>query len=309
MEEWKIPLHFLAWLSSIVIILLCISEMYLAPGDILMLLLAVGYVAWRVYAFGKSKGEYLAMLRQFTTDIKATRERIQTIEREQKQDQEKKQLSEKRYTDEELNAVKHYIANTFGPVTQMFYDGDQNGTCIDIAVTEPGLKHGFYTLTTVGMGAHRMNVQEILQERNQAFAELVICLPPDWDLMRDSWPFHMLKETARFPFAAARRNGLGIGSRYHGTMMTDSGFYGVLVAPIPASVCKTPLLMLPDGRIVNFYLLLPLFEEEWKYIATDDDFFEFLHRYMKCGNSIVIDPNRASCVSEDETDEDEAWNT
>ena len=40
----------------------------------------------------------------------------------------------------------------------------------------------FYTLVTMGMGAHRMNVPEDLSEYKLQRAELVICLPPYWDL-------------------------------------------------------------------------------------------------------------------------------
>ena len=44
----------------------------------------------------------------------------------------------------------------------------------------------YYTLVTMGMGAHRMNVPEELAEYKLERAELAIALPPDWKLDEES---------------------------------------------------------------------------------------------------------------------------
>ena len=43
-------------------------------------------------------------------------------------------------------------------------------------------EHDYYTLVTMGMGAHRMNVPEELAEYKLERAELAIALPKDWKL-------------------------------------------------------------------------------------------------------------------------------
>lgn len=73
---------------------------------------------------------------------------------------------------------------------------------IDIHVVEPSTERNFYTLVTSGMSDKPMNSPiEGLE-----YAELVICLPPRWELNeksifdeRNYWPIRQLKYLARLP--------------------------------------------------------------------------------------------------------------
>ena len=199
------------------------------------------------------------------------------------------------YTDDELRALEGYIRDAFGHIGRMFYDAGGEGMRIDVAVSEPAEARDFYTLTTIGMGAHRMDVPAELAEKNQSFAELTMLLPPDWDLMNDTWPFHVLQETARRPFAEFEY--LSVGNAYRGAMMDGSGFYGVLVIPATTFGGTPTRLMVPGGKIINFYLLLPIYEEEWDYIVRHQDSYAFWALYAERVGSIVVDPGRESCVS------------
>ena len=56
------------------------------------------------------------------------------------------------------------------------------------------------------MGAHKMNVPEELADQKLERAELLINLPPDWNLTKEAfdddkwfWPIRILKSTARYP--------------------------------------------------------------------------------------------------------------
>ncbi len=208
------------------------------------------------------------------------------------------------YTAEKRRLVERYTADAFGPIVRTFWDGGTDDAIrIDVAVTEPDEERDFYTLTTIGMGAHRMDVPEELAERNRAFAELCVCLPPDWDVMNDTWPFHMLQQTARLPFT--KRDHLGVGNAYHGPMMRGSGFAANFVVPAATRDDVSTRLMMPNGRIVNFYLLIPVYEEEWAYIASRRDSQSFWERYSQRVGSIVVEPGRESCVDDAEPDEDE----
>jgi len=198
------------------------------------------------------------------------------------------------YAEGERVVLEQYIQDAFGAVERVFFDGDDTGRRVDIFVSAPSEKRRFHTLTTVGMGANRMRVPEELNERNQSFAELTMLLPPDWDLMNDAWPFRVLKETARRPFE--ERDFLQVGNAYRGVMMEGSGFYGVLT--LFASVnegCGTRL-MLPGGRVVNFYLLLPILREEWNYILRRQSSYPLWRRFSERVGSLVVDAARDSCV-------------
>ena len=57
---------------------------------------------------------------------------------------------------------------------------------VDICVVPPSKERDYYTLVTMGMGAHRMNVPEELAEYKLERAELAIALPPDWKMDEES---------------------------------------------------------------------------------------------------------------------------
>ena len=50
---------------------------------------------------------------------------------------------------------------------------------MDICVVPPSEERDYYTLVTMGMGAHRMNVPEELAEYKLERAELAIALPAE----------------------------------------------------------------------------------------------------------------------------------
>ncbi len=90
----------------------------------------------------------------------------------------------------------------------MFHELVSPDIHVDICVVPPSEKRDYYTLVTMGMGAHRMNVPEELAEYKLERAELVIALPPDWKLDEESlknerwcWPIGLLKVLARLPIA------------------------------------------------------------------------------------------------------------
>ena len=207
-----------------------------------------------------------------------------------------------RYSEAERDTLERYLGDAFGPVTRTFYDIGGDSPRLDVAVAEPSPGRDFYTLATVGMGANAMNVPRELREHNHAFAELTVCLPPDWDLMHDTWPFYMLQETARLPFT--RDDLLGVGNAYHGPMLRGSGFSALLVTPAASRPGVSTRLMLPGGKIVNFYLLLPLYEEEWREIVDNNSAFGFWERYARRGGSVVVDPERERCTADTDEEDD-----
>ena len=91
----------------------------------------------------------------------------------------------------------------------MFHELVSPDIHVDICVVPPSEARDYYTLVTMGMGAHRMNVPEELAEYKLERAELAIALPPDWKLDEESlkderwyWPIGLLKVLARLPISS-----------------------------------------------------------------------------------------------------------
>ena len=113
------------------------------------------------------------------------------------------------YTEDEMSAIEQHIQNTFGDFENVFHELASPDIHVDICVVPPSEERDYYTLVTMGMGAHRMHVPEELAEYKLERAELVIALPPDWKLDGESmeeerwyWPIGLLKVLAHLPIAS-----------------------------------------------------------------------------------------------------------
>ena len=91
----------------------------------------------------------------------------------------------------------------------MFHEIASPDIHVDICIVPPTEERDYYTLVTMGMGAHRMNVPEELAEYKLERAELAIALPADWKLDQESmkdekwyWPIRLLKSLARLPIGS-----------------------------------------------------------------------------------------------------------
>ena len=103
-----------------------------------------------------------------------------------------------------MSAIERHIQNTFGAFENVFHELVSPDIHVDICVVPPTEERNYYTLVTMGMGAHRMNVPKELAEYKLERAELAIALPPDWKLDAESlkeerwyWPIGLLKVLAR----------------------------------------------------------------------------------------------------------------
>ena len=123
----------------------------------------------------------------------------------------KKQKLPALYTDAERAALEAHISKHFGAITAVIRDRDSVDISVDIAVISPTYERNFFTLVTMGLGAYCMNVPKKKKKYAYEFerTELMICLPPDWD-MKDVltrtapdkkwyWPVKLLKDTAHLP--------------------------------------------------------------------------------------------------------------
>ncbi len=187
------------------------------------------------------------------------------------------------YTEAELAAVQAHIKRYFGDFQQSIKEYESPDICLEIAIIPPRPEHNYYTLATIGMGAHRMNVPEDEPELERA--ELLINLPPDWlltdEVVHDEehfWPVRLLRQMARLPIVddawfdcghIVRNDGepYAESTRLCSVLLLSPGVFGE-----PSYSC-----VLPGGEPVNFYQLIPLYQEELDF-ALENGLDRFLEQ-------------------------------
>lgn len=173
------------------------------------------------------------------------------------------------YDEEEMDAMEAHIDKYFGHSDKVFHEIASPDIHVDIYIVEPTLEKNYYTLITTGMGAHRMNTPEELNEYKLQRAEMLIYLPADWNIQsekeEDYWPLRWLKILARLPIEQNTWLGWGHTVPNGGPMADNTKFTGVMLidpenVDEEAAVCR-----LPNGEGVNFYQVIPLYEEEMNF--------------------------------------------
>ena len=205
------------------------------------------------------------------------------------------------YTEEEMEAVEGHIDQYFGNVENVFHELVSPDIHVDICVVPPSEERDYYTLVTMGMGAHRMNVPEELAEYKLERAELAITLPADWKLDQESmkdekwyWPIRLLKSLARLPINCDSWLGHGhtVENREpfaENTKLCTATLIGPQDTEDGSEVCT-----LPGGEEVNFYQVIPLYEDELDYKLEHD--VDALLNKMR-GISFVVNPTRQNAIT------------
>ena len=210
------------------------------------------------------------------------------------------------YSEDEMSAIEQHIKNTFGEFENVFHELVSPDIHVDICVVPPSERRNYYTLVTMGMGAHRMNVPKELAEYKLERAELAIALPPDWKLDKDSmqeqrwyWPVGLLKVLARLPISNDTWLGFGHTMDKQSPFAEDTELCAaILTGPqdMDLDTCGE-VCILPGGEEVNFYQVLPLYREEMEY-KLEHDADALLERLAAV--SFVVCPDRPSCLEEED---------
>ena len=207
------------------------------------------------------------------------------------------------YSEDEMSAIEHHIKNTFGEFENVFHELGSPDIHVDICLVPPSGERGYYTLVTMGMGAHRMNVPEELAEYKLERAELVIALPPDWKLDGESmkeerwyWPISLLKVLARLPIASDSWLGFGHTMDKESPFAEDTELCAaILTGPQGMGVGDGgEVCTLPSGEEVNFYQVIPLYRDEMEY-KLEHDADALLEKMA--GISFVVNPTRQNAIT------------
>ena len=206
------------------------------------------------------------------------------------------------YTEEEMSAIEQHIKDTFGEFEHVFHDLVSPDIHVDICVVPPSEERNYYTLVTMGMGAHRMNVPVELAEYKLERAELAIALPPDWKLDEESlkderwyWPIGLLKVLARLPISGDTWLGFGHTMDKQSPFAENTTLCGaLLVGPQDVVWNGGEVCTLPSGEEVNFYQVIPLYRNELKY-KLEHDADALLEKMA--GVSFVVNPTRQNAIT------------
>ena len=181
------------------------------------------------------------------------------------------------YTEEEMNAVEEHIQQYFGKFENVFHELVSPDIHVDICVVPPSEERDYYTLVTMGMGAHRMNVPEELAEYKLERAELVIALPGNWKLKHEDlknerwyWPIRLLKTLARLPIASDTWLGFGHTMDNEDDFAKDTKLCAAMLTGPQDTEDGSEVCILPSGEEVNFYQVIPLYREELEYKMEHD---------------------------------------
>jgi hypothetical protein len=162
-------------------------------------------------------------------------------------------------------AVRGHIERLVGTIAEAFPAGGG----IEICHVAPSERRPFHTLITCGMSARPMEIPASAANAPR-YLELMMTLPEDWQLDRDSrtqpnwnWPIAELTRLAALPAAG---QWLGWGHAIpNGTPAVpyapDTKLCGVIIAP--SLLVKEAFYELQlDRRQVAFFSAIPLYREE-----------------------------------------------
>lgn len=205
------------------------------------------------------------------------------------------------YTEEEMEAVEGHIEQYFGKFENVFHEIVSPDIHVDICMVPPTEERDYYTLVTMGMGAHRMNVPEELAEYKLELAELAIALPADWKLDQESmkdekwyWPIRLLKSLARLPIASDTWLGFGHTMDNEEDFAENTKLCAAILTGPQGTQDGSEVCPLPGGEEVNFYQVIPLYEDELDYKLEHDA--DALMNKMR-GISFVVNPTRQNAIT------------
>lgn len=181
------------------------------------------------------------------------------------------------YSEEELDQYDRYIIEQFGEYQEVFHEIVSPDIHLDVIIIPPTKDSNYYKLITMGMGAYKMNVPDQFKQYELERAELVLYLPPTWNIKSDKeedyWPIRQLKTLARLPIQCNTWLGFGhtVSSDEENSTYADNTKFCsmMLLTAVNKNYETLDLRMKTKGKI-NFYQLFPLYKEELEYKMEHD---------------------------------------
>lgn len=192
------------------------------------------------------------------------------------------------YTVEQRAELTHHIEKYFGPISFIISQVVIKDLKLDIAVIEPSISRNrnFYILVTMGLGAYQMPHNQHPYDNNSNFSyeddsndeaesdkvdrcELVMMLDPDFKIPSADedhyWPVRLLKEISQLAVKQGTYLDWGISYTKHKPFAPDTELcYALLCGLNKIFEAKAQAVALEDDIFVGFYLVLPLYKDEFE---------------------------------------------
>ncbi|HYE21513.1 MAG TPA: suppressor of fused domain protein [Tepidisphaeraceae bacterium] len=205
--------------------------------------------------------------------------------------------------DHAIGAISDHIERHIGPVAGVFHEIVSDLVHIDIHMVAPTEERPWHTLVTSGMSDRPMTVPdpEDPELRELRYAELLICLPPDWPMEQEQWadddnfwPIRWLKQVARLPHEYETWVGAGHtipNGDPAEPVATNTKLCCMLLMP-PVLVSEGfHRLAVSDDKAINFYALFPLYQEEME-LKLNKGLDPLVERFAKAEVSELLDVGR-----------------
>ncbi len=201
----------------------------------------------------------------------------------------------------DIEKIEQHVEKHIGKIDTVYHELLSDLVHIDVFFIKPTPKRNFITLITSGMSHRPMKVPPQAEKFN--YAELLICLPPEWNLNDEAlknekyyWPIRQLKMLARFPheyetwlwYGHTIPNGDPPRPFANNTNLT-----GIILAPPLLSPKDFFTLEINENKTIHFFSILPVHTDEMntKLKKGSDDLFE---NFDKQGINELLNINRPS---------------
>jgi hypothetical protein len=201
----------------------------------------------------------------------------------------------------DIEKIEQHIEKHIGKIETVYHELVSDLVHIDVFFIKPTPQRNFITLVTSGMSHRPMKAPP--QAEKFQYAELLICLPPDWPLTDEAlkdekyyWPIRQLKMLARFPHEYD--TWLWYGHTIPNgdppqPFASNTELSGIIIAPPLLSPREFFTLKIEESKTIYFFSILPLHTDEMntKLKKGSDDLFE---HFDKNGVNELLNIHRPS---------------
>ena len=202
-----------------------------------------------------------------------------------------------------IELITAHITKHIAEPQYVFHEFVSDLVHLDVHVVPPGPERNYFTLVTSGMSDRPMTPPA--EYAQCAYAELMMCLPPDWPLNEEGsgelevyWPVELLKFLARFPheyetwFAESHTVPNGESFEHYAS---NTDFCAITFANPKTAPAEFAQLQIAENKVINFLAVIPLYLTEIKLALKEgsEPLFELLEANVV---TEVLDLNRKNLV-------------
>ena len=204
---------------------------------------------------------------------------------------------------ENIEKISEHIERYVGPIATVYHEIISDLVHIDVHIVEPTAERPCYTLVTSGMSDIAMNCPEQYPDLN--YSEMLICLPPNWNMNQDSWkaeenywPIRMLKFLSRFPHEY--QTWLWVMHTIPNCdppapFARNTAMSGVIILP-PVTIAEGfHELVIDENKTIHFHAVIPLHTDEME-LKLREGAEALFDSFEKHGITELLNPARPSVI-------------